>query len=230
MIMGFLVGLAVLLTVSAVWAGVPCTGTSQVWWTFAGGDTGTVGIDTIDVYCLIKDCYGRPLGNRVCTFFSDRGAPYDEFPGSPVATDSVGAAQAKATSDSMGAVEYYVNCEGVTIGPAPLPFYWCTPAGIYDRPGEIPGFFGLWPAYPNPFHDMTDLAFAVPVDRHVSIQVYDVLGRSVSQLADRHMAAGYHTVSWDGCDSRGQRAAAGIYYAVMVTEGFSKSVKLVLLQ
>ena len=228
--MGFVVALAIIVASSAAMAGVPCAGTSSVSWSWGGvGDTAVVSVDTIDVNCIIRDCYGQPLGNRVCTFYSDRGDPYDDFVGNPATTDLAGIASVKATTDSMGEVHYYVFCEGLTLGPT-LRFYWCTAAGIFDRPGEIPGSFDLWPGYPNPFRDVTDLSFAMPADAHVSVQVYDVQGRGIRTITDQNMTAGYHTIRWDGCDSRGRRAAPGIYYAVMATDRFSKSTKMILVQ
>jgi len=60
---------------------------------------------------------------------------------------------------------------------------------------------------PNPFRPTTDIAFALPAESHVRLEVYDVTGRRVAILADRVFGAGQHRVRWD---ATGQ--APGVYF------------------
>ena len=55
--------------------------------------------------------------------------------------------------------------------------------------------------------------------------MYDILGREVARLVDGNMEPGYHEVQWNG---RG--FASGIYIARLVTPGYSKAIKMVLLK
>jgi hypothetical protein len=42
------------------------------------------------------------------------------------------------------------------------------------------------------------ITYSLPGDAHVSLRVYDVLGRAVATLADQRQTAGQHTVRFDG--------------------------------
>jgi flagellar hook assembly protein FlgD len=46
----------------------------------------------------------------------------------------------------------------------------------------------------------------------VRITIYSVTGRRVAELRNGPESGGEHTVRWDGRDTRGARAAAGIYF------------------
>lgn len=60
--------------------------------------------------------------------------------------------------------------------------------------------------YPNPFNPTTQIRFTLLKPNHVTLVVYDMLGREVARLADEHMAAGYHTVTWNASGK-----ASGVY-------------------
>ena len=64
---------------------------------------------------------------------------------------------------------------------------------------------------PNPFQARTRIAFDLPRDAPVSLEVFDVTGRLVRTLANESMAAGAYEVSWNGADNSGQQVAAGVY-------------------
>jgi hypothetical protein len=90
--------------------------------------------DTVEVYVIVRDCYGDPLGSRVCYFYSDRGGQ-DVFLESPDTTDINGYCDAKVTTLVGGESNIYVNCEGVVLGPSPEAIKWSgTPP--YLRVGE----------------------------------------------------------------------------------------------
>ena len=84
---------------------------------------------------------------------------------------------------------------------------------------------------PNPFGSVTAIDFAVPTGgAAVRIVVFDVTGRLVRTLVNETRPAGRHSVSWDGRDSGGQRAASGIYFYRMDAGGFSQVQKVTLLK
>jgi FlgD Ig-like domain len=66
----------------------------------------------------------------------------------------------------------------------------------------------------------------------VKIQLFDVAGRLVRTVADRNFVAGEHTLTWDGVDNAGRRAARGVYFARVEYQGqgFKHAGKLVLLK
>ncbi|GJM43597.1 MAG: hypothetical protein DHS20C21_04390 [Gemmatimonadota bacterium] len=72
---------------------------------------------------------------------------------------------------------------------------------------------------PNPFQTATTLRFAVPANAPShSVAVFDISGRLVRQLANGAVAAGMHSVTWNGRDTAGREVSAGIYF-VQLTVG-----------
>ncbi|MBC8183148.1 hypothetical protein H8E88_18750, partial [candidate division KSB1 bacterium] len=57
---------------------------------------------------------------------------------------------------------------------------------------DVPTEFSLNPANPNPFNPTTAISFALPVDAHVRLKIYDALGREVQKLLDQPKAMGNH--------------------------------------
>jgi hypothetical protein len=55
---------------------------------------------------------------------------------------------------------------------------------------KTPQTFGLQGNYPNPLQQTTTLALELPETATVSVDVYDMLGRRVMQIADKELAAG----------------------------------------
>ena len=58
--------------------------------------------------------------------------------------------------------------------------------------------FGLYPNFPNPFNNSTQLMFSLPAKKYVRLTVYDVLGRKVTTLINGPMSAGFHRAQFDG--------------------------------
>ena len=71
----------------------------------------------------------------------------------------------------------------------------------------VPTTYSLSQNYPNPFNPSTTIQYQVPVLSHVTLQVYDVLGREVATLLDREQAAGYYSAEFYG-----SRLSSGVYF------------------
>jgi hypothetical protein len=76
---------------------------------------------------------------------------------------------------------------------------------------------------PNPFNATTQIRYSVPREGHVSVRVFDVLGREVCVLVDEVMAAGEQRVVLDG-----SALASGIYF-VRLSAGEMNATRKVLL-
>lgn len=59
---------------------------------------------------------------------------------------------------------------------------------------------------PNPFNPTTNLSFNLPKAGHAVLTVYDAAGKLVGKLLDGSLAAGTHSVNWNGSDM-----ASGMY-------------------
>jgi hypothetical protein len=86
------------------------------------------------------------------------------------------------------------------------------------EPAPLPSEFALAQNHPNPFNPRTVIDYQLPVDAHVVLKVYDLLGRVVATLADEQKPAGYHRATFDaaavGSGVYFYRMAAGRYNAV----------------
>jgi hypothetical protein len=78
----------------------------------------------------------------------------------------------------------------------------------------VPAGLVLDPARPNPFNAHTRIRFGIarPTAR-VELGIYDARGRLVATpLSPQPLAAGFHSVIWDGTDTRGEPVPSGIYF------------------
>jgi subtilisin family serine protease len=89
----------------------------------------------------------------------------------------------------------------------------------------VPTDFFLDQNYPNPFNPGTLLRFGLPVNAHVRLLIFDVLGRQVSQLVDEDRSAGFHEVAFDGTS-----LASGLYICRMEAGSFIATQKLLLVK
>jgi len=83
-------------------------------------------------------------------------------------------------------------------------------------------------AEPNPFNPSTSLRFEVAATGLVRVEICDLRGRVVRNLAERVMAAGPARVAWDGRDDRGAVLPSGVYLARVRAAGANGATKLVL--
>ncbi|MFA6471082.1 MAG: SUMF1/EgtB/PvdO family nonheme iron enzyme [Candidatus Latescibacterota bacterium] len=75
----------------------------------------------------------------------------------------------------------------------------------------VPSEFSLGQNYPNPFNPTTTIPFTLDSPELVSIAVYNIIGQKVATVIDNYMSAGFHFVTWNGMDDRGNHVSAGIY-------------------
>ena len=73
--------------------------------------------------------------------------------------------------------------------------------------GDMPSAFVLHGNHPNPFNPSTTIAFDLPRDTHVRIDVFSVRGTKVATLTDRSYGAGKQSVTWNA-----QGVASGVYF------------------
>jgi photosystem II stability/assembly factor-like uncharacterized protein len=90
-----------------------------------------------------------------------------------------------------------------------------------DTPGnEIPRMLRVEQNYPNPFNSRTTIDFVLSKKQHITITVYDLVGKEVAVLLSQTLSPGAHSVIWDGTDKlRGLRAASGIYFYELRSSG-----------
>jgi hypothetical protein len=84
---------------------------------------------------------------------------------------------------------------------------------------------------PNPFNPSTVIEFTVKERAPVTLRVYNVRGQLVKTLVNDTRAPGItHRVEWNGRNDAGQEVASGVYFYRLVTKGFTKTRKMVVLK
>ena len=66
--------------------------------------------------------------------------------------------------------------------------------------------------FPNPFNPSTTIRFETPEISRVKLTVFNLLGQQVVTLTDRQLAAGEHTIKWNGQNEAGETVSSGIYF------------------
>lgn len=89
---------------------------------------------------------------------------------------------------------------------------------------EISGF-DLMQNYPNPFNPSTVIRFTLPERSFTTLSVYDMLGKLVAQPVNGYLTGGHYSVDFNASDLSG-----GVYIFKMDADGYSKSLKMILLK
>lgn len=112
-----------------------------------------------------------------------------------------------------------------------LGFYDCSDVtGIEDEYHILPSSFALISNYPNPFNTSTNIRLELPFPAHVQLDVFDLLGRKVTTLADSKFNAGSHIIKWNGTSITGQPVTSGRYYIKVVSDNHTASLPVMLLK
>lgn len=111
-----------------------------------------------------------------------------------------------------------------------LPDRRVTTVKLSKESSGIVGDFALEQNYPNPFNPKTTIRFALPQPGRVRLTIYNLLGQQIRTLINGQMSAGFHEISWEGREETGREVSSGVYFYRLETEGFSKSLKMLLLR
>jgi hypothetical protein len=95
---------------------------------------------------------------------------------------------------------------------------------------EAPVSYELMQNYPNPFNPTTSIRYSLPVQAHVTLTVYDLLGREVTRLVDEAQNPGYHETRWSGNNSSGNPVSTGIYFYRITAGQFTDVRKMMLMK
>ena len=89
----------------------------------------------------------------------------------------------------------------------------------------IPTKLELFQNYPNPFNSSTTINFNLPNQDNIKIEVFDVLGKSISVIADENMKAGNHTFNFNS-----NNISFGVYYYSLKTSNTNQFKSMHLLK
>ena len=88
-----------------------------------------------------------------------------------------------------------------------------------------PTAYALFQNYPNPFNPSTEITYDLPRASHVTLTVFDVLGKEVARLQDGIQQAGSHAATW-----RATGISSGVYFYRLEAGDFRAVRKLVLMK
>jgi len=97
--------------------------------------------------------------------------------------------------------------------------------GIKQVSNEIPSKFELNQNYPNPFNPSTNIKYSVPQSGFVSLKVYNILGQEVATLFAGFQKAGSYDFNFDA-----SKLSSGVYLYRLQSNGFNKTMKMLLLK
>ncbi|MDI6765615.1 MAG: T9SS type A sorting domain-containing protein [Bacteroidota bacterium] len=89
----------------------------------------------------------------------------------------------------------------------------------------VPNAYILEQNYPNPFNSITEIHYGLPFDAHVTLKVYNILGREIITLADEMQTAGYKSVNFDASN-----LPSGVYFYQIQMGKFSNINKMILIR
>jgi len=104
-------------------------------------------------------------------------------------------------------------------------FYYDQSVGIGEYDEVLPNDYTISQNYPNPFNAVTIIKYELPVQSQVTIDIYDILGRKVTALANSNQPAGYHQVIWKADD-----VSSGIYFYKLQASNYTETRKMTLVK
>jgi hypothetical protein len=173
---------------------------------------------------------GDAQGDMVITYSTDRGLSWStpEF-----ATDRYDSTIAFKAGALLPNGDYCVNYEVMSPGNINstgfLRVYFRKRNSVISNVEELnsytPNSFKLYQNYPNPFNPSTTISFSLPQQGHVTLKVFDMLGREVATLLDGELNPGEHSVVYNA-----KKLASGVYYYRLRTSTFSQTKTMVMMK
>lgn len=100
--------------------------------------------------------------------------------------------------------------------------------------------FDIEQNYPNPFsargesafggNPTTAIVYQVPVSSHVTMEVFDLLGRRIAILVDEDRGAGEHRAIWNARDMQSKPVSSGVYVYRLTTGSLTLQKRMVLVR
>ena len=89
----------------------------------------------------------------------------------------------------------------------------------------IPEKFALLQNNPNPFNPTTTITYNVPMYAFINLEVYDVLGNSITSLVNEHKATGSYKVTFDA-----SKLPSGTYFYRLNADNYISVKKMLLVK
>ena len=117
------------------------------------------------------------------------------------------------------------NNPGMVLRADAIKLQYATEKVTSIRSNELPDAYSLVQNYPNPFNPQTIITYSIPEDAHVSLTIFDTLGRKVATLVNEKKPAGHYQVTF-----KADNLSSGIYFYHLSTENFASAKKMMLIK
>ena len=194
-------------------------GSLNGWYKFSPVGGGSLEIHTIFSKNGIPIAYGIVMiGASTSSFTQFRASITYVTPGVP---DDAYIEMAIISPGSTANAGSTFKIDDLTYGPA---------TGVRESNSAAPAVFALSQNYPNPFNPSTKISYQTPVDGMVRLEVYDIMGRTMTTLVNEEKPAGQFTATFDASNF-----TSGIYFYrlhVIARNGnsFSQTNKMILMK
>jgi flagellar hook assembly protein FlgD len=91
----------------------------------------------------------------------------------------------------------------------------------------VSAFTQLGQNYPNPFNRITSIRFYLDKSSFAELKIYDIRGKLIRNLLSTQKQAGWHEISWNGKDDRGNDLSAGKYIYRLKSNGIIHTKTLI---
>jgi hypothetical protein len=95
---------------------------------------------------------------------------------------------------------------------------------------QPPQGFSLDQNHPNPFNSATTISYNLRYGGHVSLKVYNSMGRLVTTLIYGFQNSGRHVFTWNAKDDNNIRLASGVYFARLLSGSDEKTIAMLFIQ
>ena len=96
---------------------------------------------------------------------------------------------------------------------------------ITDVKKSTPTEFSLLQNYPNPFNPTTKIQYSIPKAGDVTINIFDILGQTVSSFNKIHTSGGQYSIVWSA-----DNFSSGLYFYSIEVGNFRDVKKMILLK
>ncbi len=84
--------------------------------------------------------------------------------------------------------------------------------------------------YPNPFNPSTKIAYSLPEDGNVSLEIFNIKGQKVKSLVSDFRTKGSHSVTWNGTDDNQNAVSSGVYFYRITAGKHTKTNKMIMMK
>ncbi len=95
---------------------------------------------------------------------------------------------------------------------------------LVEIDNEFEGY-DLFPNYPNPFNPVTTIKYQIPVQDHVTVKVFNILGNLISILVDETKPAGTYQLEFYGTG-----LTSGVYLYTIQAGEYTETKRMILMK